>query len=755
MYSRRYVILLLLLLIGATAAAHGKSLWDGWFLDDHWHRRQYADNQWSLGALLHATTIKPDRFMDAWWQQKPIQWQYVRPVSVLAAKVVYQLSGGSVKALHGLSLLLHLANALMVHHLCLRLTRSRFWSIWGALLFVVYSHSVYAVAWLAAQNTVLQTSLTLAALLCYIRASGLELCAAPLADHGSPGSGGSSPPKSQLHGSQGAFGWPWFVAALVLYILALGSRENAIVFPAIAAAFDLAFGGRQHLRARVPGLLMLAGVAVAFAVWRLLLDYEPMPDFYLRRPDGPGYILWWLVKLMHYLTATVWLSPMTVGPTGRYNPVSEVPGDCLLMLAILLVLGTGYYQACRRARGWWIWPLWMLLALLPVVPIMATPHSGYMPGVAFAIAMVLGAALHDRLAPIGIGKWSRPVAIWFLIATTIYMPIYRRMWRSVLAAERWTVEEITSNTRPDEAADVFLINLPFVNIYARYHLQERWAGDRDSELARTAPDLKCHVLTYADNVLRMEQSCRLEQTDAYSFSLSCGGRGYFSGALGRFLVEGMGSGRQFPAGQEFHHRQGDRALFDVRIVRADDQGVQELAFRFHEPLASRRYLFYIGTFERTGIRLRFWGPEGPPAVPALQTVAVDDAYVRQASEDLQAGHAGAAEKLFAAMSVGDSAVREAAWRSFREVAGPVACGSAAPTQDLLAGNMPGAPDLARIRDWWLQAVDDRLVRQLWLDRDRSCRLWRDRDGLFRIRTIAAKIIRTDLYLTGPLYPGPK
>ena len=32
--------------------------------------------------------------------------------------------------------------------------------------------------------------------------------------------------------------------------------------------------------------------------------------------------------------------------------------------------------------------------------------------------------------------------------------------------------------------------------------------------------------------------------------------------------------------------------------------------------------------------------------------------------------------------------------------------------------------------------------------------WR-RDRLFRIRAIAARIIRTDLYLTGPPYPGPK
>jgi hypothetical protein len=746
MYSRRYIVLLLLILVGATAAAHYKAIWDGWFLDDHWHRRQYMDDQWSLRALLDATTIKPDVFMESWWQTKPIQWQYIRPVSIFAAKFVYHLSGGSVKALHALSLLLHLANALMVHHLCLRMTRQRFWSIVGALLFVVYSHSVYAVAWLAAQNTLLMTTLTLGALLCYVRASGLDLYAAPVAASGGDQPRIDGPPD--VGGGTTAFGWPWFVAAMLLWILALGSRENAIVFPVFVASFDLAFGGRAHLRRRVPALLFLAAVAAAFAVWRLFLNYEPMPDVYVRRPDGPGYVLWWLVKLLHYVTAVIWLSPMTVGPTGRVNPVTEVPGDCLLMLGIVVIMGTGYYQATRRARGWWIWPLWIFLALLPVVPILATPHSGYLPGVAFAVAMVLGAALRDQLAPTGIGRWCRPVAIWFLIATTIYLPIYRKMWRSVLAAERWTVREITASTRSDEAADIFLLNLPFVNIYARYHLQEAWAGDRDSDLLTVAPNLRCHVLTYADNVLRMEEQTRLSQIDAHSFSLSCQGRGYFSGALGRFLIEGMGSGTRFQPSQEIR-----RELFDVRIVRADEQGVQELIFRFHKPL--NRYSFYVTTGERAGVRLRFWGPEDSPSAPALRLGEVDDASVTRDAGKLQAGEAKAAEGLFAAAGSADAQLRQKAWAAFREVAQPVSRGLAAPAQDLVTADLPTENDLASIRLWWIRAVDDDILRQLWLDRQRYVRVLRDRDRLFRIRKIAGRVIRTDLYLTGPPYPGPK
>ena len=107
------------------------------------------------------------------------------PFSVLLAKAVYRSSGGSAPVLHALSLALHFAAGVLVYHLCRMLTRSTGWSLVGGLLFVIHSHSVYAVGWLAAQNSVLQTVLLLAALLSYIRASGLDVYAGYCAyEHG-------------------------------------------------------------------------------------------------------------------------------------------------------------------------------------------------------------------------------------------------------------------------------------------------------------------------------------------------------------------------------------------------------------------------------------------------------------------------------------------------------------------------------------------------------------------------------------------
>ncbi len=582
MYSRSYFIFVPLFFAGAMLAAHGWSLNDGLFLDDHWHLTRYSDNDWSFHALMDAGTIDPERFVVSWWQEKPARWTYARPFAIFVTKLAYHLSGGSLAALHAVSLVLHWIGTLLVHHLCLRLTRRRFWSVVGGLLFVVYSHSLFAVGWIAAQNTVLQTILMMGALLCYMRASGLDLY--PYDDRGGE-SAGVSPLRPGV-----------FIVGVILWALALLSRENALVLLVFIPCVDLAFGGWRQLRGRWVAYLILAAVAFAFLFWRLMVSESMVPDFYVRRPDGTGYVFWLLAKGLHYLTAAVWLSPLTVGPSGRFNPFLEVPGDCLLMIGILGVMGVGYYVACRKARGWWLWPLWIVLAVLPVLPVLATPHSGYMPAMGFAVAMMLGPALHDRLKPGARWNWSKYVALWFLVATTIYMPIYRTLWNGMRAAEQLTISKIMEEPPPLEATDVFFINLPFVNIYAQLHLAEEY-----SRAGLPKPAFRAHVLTYAPSyVIAMQQRCRVEQLDDRSFALAVEGRPYFSGALGRFLVEGMRKNGRFDTGELVHGE-----LFDVEISQADEEGVSRMVFRFRRPLTDKRFCFYITTQRCPAARVHF------------------------------------------------------------------------------------------------------------------------------------------------------
>lgn len=723
MVSRRRHAAALILITAAVVIVHGPSLSDGLFLDDHWHQLQYEQRGWSLRDLLDATTIEPARFVHSWWQDRQVRWQYARPLWVALAKGVYDLSDASVVAQHAVSVGLHLASALMIYGLCFTLTRRAGWSLVGGLIFSAYSHATITVAWLAAQNAVLQTTLTLAALLLYIRGSGLRLYQPP-----PPG----GPPPAARNTT--------LLLSVLVWTLALLARENAIVLPAFLVALDLAFGGRRHVRARFPVYALFALIGSAFLCWRLIFEFHPMPDVYMRRPDGPGYATWLGVKLLHYICSAVWLSPMTVGPSGRYDPIEEMPADCLLMAAIVSVMSVGYYLACRNARGWWLWPLWILLSLLPVVPLMASPHSGYMAAPGFAIAMVLGPALRTRIRPILIGRWCRGVAIWFLIATHVYIPIYRNLWMGMCAAERCTTRQLTAFPPSPGVTDVFFINLPFVNVYAQL-------GFAQTPGAASIP-VRLHVLTYAPDVLRMDQRFRIEQRGERTLSVSVEGRGYFSGFLGRFLLDGMRHGGRLERGEIVRGK-----LFDTRIVEADEHGVSGIEFVFSKPLNSPDYTFYVASQECPASRLTF-AKEGYASNGELLNEELDETRVVVATQRLARGHPTEANVLFAGLNASDPKARENALSAVRLLILPIARGLGGPLPE---SDSDDALIEARgeMRQWWRNHVTADTLNEFGYAALDIAPLREQRDRLYRIREIAGQIIQSDLYLSGPPFPGPR
>lgn len=716
------------LLLAVTMATHGWSLRAGLFLDDHWHQKQLRDCGWSLPSLLDSATIQPDEFMKTWWQDITIKWQYARPMSFFVMKVAYFLSDGNVPAQHAVCLGMHFLNACMLYVLCMWLTSSRFWSTVGSLIFIVYSHNVFAVSWLSSENVLVQTVLMLPALLFYIRASQLNV--GPSA-HEQPLP--SQPPPLRM----GLFAWTAF-----FWLLALFSRENAIMLPLIFLSFDYAFGGWRHAWARRYVYVFFALIIVGFLTWRLLFYYFPLPDVYVRRPTpNDGYLLWCIAKLMHYLCAAVWLNPMVVGPTGRNNPFVEVPGDCIMTVAILILMFGGYYCTCRRLRGYWIWPLWLVLSFLPVIPMMATPHCGYSASIAFAVAMILGPGLFRQIKPILIGKWCRPIAIWFLVATCIYIPIYRTLWRGMISSE-WNVTECMAAEPPaPETTDVFFINIPFVNVYQGITLQENWGKE--------AAKLGYHVLTYAPELLRVEQPCYVEQLDARRFSVSIEGSPYFSGLLGRYLIKSMRSAGRFEAGQKI-----PADLFDVEVVKSSPEGISEFIFAFKQPLASKNYRFYLTSRDRGAMSIRFH-PEGwtPPAPPlALAAPSPDD--VSSAGKKLADGDYASAKTLLAGMSSDDPKLRQRAWVEFRRVAAPLATAMGARAQKSLEKEEPDRQEIREATAWWTSSVDAEalsIFRQRPKDIDA---LLAARESLFNVRRITSQIIQSDLYMTGPPFPGP-
>lgn len=726
----------------ATLALHGWSLADGTVLDDWWHQKGLREHGWSLSELLRTLVIAPADFLHCWWQTVDVRWEYARPLFILVMKIAYCLLGGQDPvALHAVSIAAHYACALMVWRLAWLLTRRALWSLVAGLLFVLYPHSVVTVAWPSSQNAVLHTALMLGSLLCYLRAGGLTRLEEPLAvataADGGPqrwretGATARPPARSSL------------VAAQLLWVLALFTRENALMLPIVFAAMDLAAGGGARLRRSWGGYAGMAVIAAAFVIWRVTVVRHAMPDVYVRWPEGdlPVYLLWLAAKLLHYLCTAIWLAPLMVGPTGRLNPWTEVPGDCLLMLVIVGVLGGGYFLVTRHLRGWWIWPLWIVLAVLPVTPLIATPHSGYSCGVGFALGAVLGAAVPRGGRPGAGRRIAGGVAIFFLVATGVFSMLNRWQWTGIIAAERLVPAWVQVSPPARTTSDVFFLNLPFVNVYCKPALVQA--------LGPWFEDVRMHALTFAPQPVIAEERSIIRQIDAYSFSIEVQGQPYFSRLLGRFLLEGFARRGQFRTGEVIR-----TDSFDVRIAAADAEGVWSLVFTFPRPLTDERYCFYLCTEDVGAARIRFRSPgqRGSGIEPPCDPPA--PAQVRQAFEDLATGSAAAGETLLAAILMGDGAAARTAEEWFRAVAEPVAAARGADVQRLFDHPWLTPEEWAGVRAWWRAEVDDLCLAEIWLPRHDFDYLLKQREEVPHARQWAAKAIRSDLYLTGRPFPGP-
>ena len=795
-------LLTIVLLAAAVLIAHGWCLSDGTVLDDWQHQKHLREHGWSLAELQRSLTIRPADWVEHWWQTKEVRWEYARPLFILTMKVIYHVLGGDDPIwLHAWSLLLHFACAVMVWRLTWLLTGDEFWSAFAGLLFVVYPHAVMTVQWSSSQNCVQQTAFTLAALLFYIRASGLnvferrdeeterrrdEVKGNTDRSDGGRGNATAHSVSSSLRLSVSSAAA--LAGCFLFWLIALFTKENALLLPPIAVAVDLAFGGWRHVRARLPVYAVFAVVGVAFLVWRASVITVGMPDVYFRRPAGdwPEYLAWCAAKLLHFITTSIWPAPMTIGPTGRFNPWSEAIGDCLLMLAIVVTLSAGYVLAARRLRGWWIWTLWIVLAVLPVTPVIATAHSGYLAGVGYAVAVALAAVGTKRAAhsiqnpkskiqnepPRSHAFASRLLAVCVRVAAfaaitsmSVLTLMNRWQWTGVIAAERWVPAWVQADPPGSRATDVFFINLPFINIYAKPQLVRL--------LGPGFEPVRAHVLTYAPQPIMPEQRVTIVQRSSHSFSLKIEGQPYFSRLLGRFLLEGFGPGRQLRTGEVVATEHGT-----VTIGAADAEGVRELEFTFPRPLSSPDYCFYLTTETCGAARLHFANLPDAVASPRPAPAPGDIQEIAALRGRLDSGDAAAMRPLLALAADETSPLASAARDAVRPIASHIAKVTGSPVQRLLLGPHIDPDPLApppRIRDpepppsppalsavewaeiarWWHECVTDDQVALLWARRGEFAHFIKAREELPHARQWVAMIGRTDLYLTGPPFPGPR
>ncbi len=583
------VILFLLL-------AHGWSLQAGLYLDDHSHVAQLRESDWSYQSIVDACRLGIiGRVMETWFKEET-GLTFYRPVAFSLMKLQYTLVGWRPVGAHVFSLLWHFAACMLVYRLAVNGIGQRRWGAVAAVIFAAHPGHVLTVYWVACQTELMVVTFVLSGVLCYARYSNWPT--PYFADRERIAAGPGIP--------GGHVGW--LIGSLLFFVLALGCRENAVVLPVIAFVGDLLLRPGQWRRRLIPYVAFALVFVVYFVLRHRALDGFPMPTRpYMVPPNDPEFLSFIAEKFVYYMLGLFALMPML--PIGGLVYLREHPLPFTVLFAVVMVFMAFLIVVFRRRRGFLLAPLWTVLSLGPVIAVFASGHHLYLPSVGTVLmiaafwAWALGGLLRRRPTPPSRLRGAATVVVALIHAVILPGAAWAYGWVYLTSTlvEDLVVEEVVTLTPELEDGDrLFFVNLSMMAYYIIPAI----------EYETGTQDLRGYVLTFSPTLLQMEEPCRVEQVDGYSFTVELERDGYFYGAMGRVLKDIMGRDDFFQPGERVRSK-----AFDTVIVEASDQGVRKLLFRFRKPLTSDDYHFYLGSRFRHAYPLT-WKP--PSAFPSTQ-----------------------------------------------------------------------------------------------------------------------------------------
>lgn len=577
---RRRIIWAALGLAALITLLHGRAIGYGWFMDDHAHFRQLRDCGWSLGDLTRACQLElVGGVIELWWMPE-CTLRFFRPLAFGLMKLTYTLSDWSPVAMHIASLGWHLAASILLMLLLRRLGTRRplAWTV--AALFAIHPGHVATVQWIASQTELIVTTLLLAALLCYAEFRRWPSGSATVAQVGVP------PAR-----------WRWGVACAALFALALGCRENAIVFPFIPLAVEPLM--RQRRSRAV--LTLFAAFGVTIGVYLALRSHylggaalPPRP--YVVPPTDPDFFRYVLDKACYYLLGEFLLVPCV--PIGgleyfRARPLAFY-GLALLVTIVLVAL---FIRNRRRVAGV-LGPACLLGFMAPVLPAFESPHHLYLPGVGWAILATLllqgiaggQAGFKSRLT-----KCRQPLMWLGVVFTGLLFGLTTHFFGLALdtaqAVEDQVVEEIATAPRPVKDGDtLYIANLPVIAHYVRLAVEERTG----------TCDLRVVALTWSPRLLGMVTPCERTPVDERTIEVRAAKDRYFSGPLKLLIQQARLGKTPGTATQPTKYRD-----FTVEVLEGDEDGISALRFVFDRSLAQSGVHLFWGSQTR-------WAYQVPP-----------------------------------------------------------------------------------------------------------------------------------------------
>jgi len=271
-----------------------------------------------------------------------------RPVVTLSYFVDYSLWGLKPYGYHLTNVLIHSVNAVLVFLFVLLLIKGRRAAFLAALLFAVHPVLTEAVNAISLREDLLIVFFLLPAFLLFLKVSN------------------SSMNKIRW--------WTFYILSLLLYLLALFSKEMAITFPLLLIGYHFCFKDKEEWQKGNSFFYYLSSYVVV-TIFYLFLYLAPfinpnLTPFGYHRAEGLSSpnTLTRLLALPQVLLKYLWLIMVPWELKADY--VIKVSWSSVLFSILLLsIIGATVFHLSKRYRKELFGLLWFFVSLLPVMNI--------------------------------------------------------------------------------------------------------------------------------------------------------------------------------------------------------------------------------------------------------------------------------------------------------------------------------------------------------------------------------------------------
>jgi len=563
-------LLPIFIIIFAVIVIHGSSIDNCLLLDDFNHRAELQEGGWSFRSLVEASHLGGQRYRVRMWWQEDADLYFFRPVAFFFMRLQYVVGSWQPAVMHVFSLVWACFGATMVMLIAHSFLKHRGWATLAGVLFAIHPANYLTIGWIACQNELMMSAFLLLAMFCYGRYSGWY-------DDGR---------QTESNRNKGDGHVIYFVVTVICFIAALGCRENGVVLPLLLILGDYIVRP-ERFKGRIKIYVILGAILVAYFVIRHLALGEitfPKPP-YAYPYDKPGFAGFVIDKFIYYT-----LGLYAYFPIVGFEWIIALRDQSFLFYGTFAIMAFIWLALLWYFRSRRILLLWVLVAaipLIPVLPVFASSHHVYFASAGMVLASIIAAnwlfhlPIKHASGQIIFRSFVSILIVIHLIGFTVADVIYYIGLAGFSTASQLPAKEVINADKSFHPGDtLFFINLPMLGFNCMPEIEQ----------STGVSPLTGYVLTFAPAMIAMEHTSQILPVRENQLLIRFEDPGYFSGIIGKALLEAMGRDVYFSEGETFTTPE-----FNVEITDVGDDAVHQLKITFRKPLDDPSYHFFIAS----------------------------------------------------------------------------------------------------------------------------------------------------------------